>query len=46
MKKNKTVHTADQLNESKKLSYLTSFPVSISLINLFREPKIEDHQFN
>lgn len=46
MKKKKTLFTSEQLEAFKKLTTLTAFPVSVSLLNLLRNPKIEDHEFD
>lgn len=46
MKKKKALYTADQIDELKKLNSEGYFPISISLLNLFRNPQVEDHEFS
>ncbi len=46
LKKIRTVHTAAELDELKKSKSVTEFPISVSLLNLLRNPKIENHEYD
>lgn len=45
-KRQKTQLAVEELEELRKLKSLTVFPLSMSLMNLLRDPKVEEHEFD
>ena len=45
MRKKKTIQSTEGLDYSKNLKSVSNFPISILMVNLLRDPQVNNHEF-